>query len=256
MDAISTGTSKILEFGVSDEDAFSVGLACGGQIRILVEPVGAGSSPEMLSQLVQAVSRRRAIAYVGCTDVWVRNISDPPEYSDRFTADKSGFEPDVTKFIAIHNPPLRLIIVGAVHVAQPLSVMANLMGLDVTVVDPLTAFATPERFPEVSLSTDWPDRALTEIGMDARTAVVTLSHDPKIDGPALVTVLGSDAFYVGSLGSTRTHAKRKDRLTELGFTDDDLFRIRGPVGLNIGAKSPSEIAVSILAQITQDLRSR
>jgi xanthine dehydrogenase accessory factor len=157
-------------------------------------------------------------------------------------------------FLNVFNPALRMIIVGAVHIAQPLARMADLAGYAVTIVDPRRSFASVERFPGVSLSSEWPDDALADFGLDARTAVVTLTHDPKLDDPALEVALKSDAFYIGSLGSNRTHASRLERLAELGFNDQTMARIHGPVGLNIGAKSPAEIAVSILGQVTEALR--
>ncbi|HZT50349.1 MAG TPA: XdhC family protein [Stellaceae bacterium] len=159
-------------------------------------------------------------------------------------------------FIEVFNPRLRCILVGAVHIAQPLARMAALAGYMVTVVDPRTAFASDERFPGVEISTDWPDDALAKLKLNRRTAVVTLTHDPKLDDPALATALRSDAFYIGALGSKRTHAARLKRLAELGFGEKDFARIHGPVGLDIGAVSPSEIAVSILAQITLTLRGQ
>ena len=157
-------------------------------------------------------------------------------------------------FVEVFNPRLRCILVGAVHIAQPLARMAALAGYLVTVVDPRTAFASDERFPNVGISTDWPDEALEKLKPDRRTAIITLTHDPKLDDPALATALRTDAFYIGSLGSKRTHAARLKRLAELGFGDKDFARIHGPVGLDIGAVSPSEIAVSILAQMTLVLR--
>ena len=153
-------------------------------------------------------------------------------------------------FIHVYNPALRFIIIGAVHIAQPLARMASMAEYDVTVVDPRGSFATDERFPGVTLRTDWPDEALAEIAPDRRTAVITLTHDPKLDDPALEVALKSDAFYIGSLGSRRTHGARLERLGKLGFSDTDMARIHGPVGLSLGAKSPGEIAVSILAQVT------
>jgi xanthine dehydrogenase accessory factor len=157
-------------------------------------------------------------------------------------------------FIEVFNPRLRCIIVGAVHIAQPLAQMAAISGYLVTVVDPRTAFATDERFPGIAMSTEWTDEGLARLKPDRRTAVVTLTHDPKLDDPALAVALRSDAFYIGALGSKRTHASRLGRLAELGFKDSDFSRIHGPVGLDIGAISPSEIAVSILAQMTLALR--
>ncbi|HXZ03104.1 MAG TPA: XdhC family protein [Stellaceae bacterium] len=158
-------------------------------------------------------------------------------------------------FVEVFNPRLRCIIVGAVHIAQPLARMAALTGYLVTVIDPRTAFASDERFPDLTLSTDWPDEALEKLKPNRRTAIVTLTHDPKLDDPALAAALRSDAFYIGALGSKKTHAARCKRLTALGFGEADLARIHGPVGLDIGAISPAEIAIAIMAEITQVLRS-
>lgn len=159
-------------------------------------------------------------------------------------------------FIHVFTPPLRMIVVGAVHIAQALVPMASLAGYAVTIVDPRRAFATSTRFPGVEITHEWPDEALKRLQPDRRTAVVTLTHDPKIDDPALEAALRSDVFYIGALGSTRTHGKRLGRLKESGFTDKNFIRIHGPIGLSIGAKSPAEIAVSILAQITQVLHAK
>jgi len=167
--------------------------------------------------------------------------------------DRSGALPDTSLFVQVNNPPLRMVVVGAVHIAQALVPMATLAGYDVTVVDPRRAWATDDRFPDVTLSIAWPDEALNALRLDRRTAVVTLTHDPKLDDPALLVALASDAFYIGSLGSKKTHAKRLDRLREQGQDEARLARIHGPVGLAIGAKSPAEIAVSIIAQATQAL---
>ena len=152
-------------------------------------------------------------------------------------------------FLHAYNPPLRLVVVGAVHIAQALVPMATGLGFGVTVADPRRAFATDERFPNVSVSTDWPDEAMDALRPDSRTAIVTLTHDPKLDDPALDRALRSQAFYIGALGSRKTHAARLGRLRELGHDDAALERIRGPVGLDIGAVTAPEIALSILAQI-------
>jgi len=158
-------------------------------------------------------------------------------------------------FLGVFNPPLDLCIIGAVHIAQPLAQMAALTGYGVRIIDPRTAFATAERFPGVSLSHDWADEALEKAPLGPRSAVVALTHDPKLDDPALTAALRSNCFYAGALGSKKTHAGRLARLKAQGFSDNELSRIRGPVGLNIGAKSPAEIAVSVLAEITQALRT-
>ncbi|MEQ1890473.1 MAG: XdhC family protein [Alphaproteobacteria bacterium] len=157
-------------------------------------------------------------------------------------------------FINVFNPPLRLLIAGAVHIAQPLAQMAAVAGYDVTIIDPRRAFATAERFPGVALLTEWPDAGVAELHPDARTAIVTLTHDPKLDDAALKTALNSESFYIGCLGSRKTHAARLERLRMAGFDEAALGRIHGPVGLAIGAKSPAEIAISILAQMTSILR--
>jgi xanthine dehydrogenase accessory factor len=158
-------------------------------------------------------------------------------------------------FVEVLTPPHRCFIVGAVHIAQPLARMAALTGYLVTVVDPRTAFASDSRFPDVAVSTDWPDEALEKLRPDRRTAVITLTHDPKLDDPALAVALRSQAFYIGALGSKKTHAARCKRLLAIGLSEVDLGRIHGPVGLDIGAISPAEIAISVMAQITQVLRA-
>lgn len=154
-------------------------------------------------------------------------------------------------FIHVFNPPPRLIVVGAVHIAEPLGRMAALAGYGVTIIDPRRAFTSRRRFEGLSVVDDWPDEALETIGIDHRTAVVSLAHDPKIDDPALIAALRSSAFYIGALGSRKTHAARILRLCRAGFAEADLDRIHGPVGLAIGALSPAEIAISIMAEITQ-----
>ncbi len=156
-------------------------------------------------------------------------------------------------FLHVFNPPLRLYIVGAVHIAQALAPMAAMLGYAVTVIDPRRAFASPQRFDGLRVLGDWPDDALAGENLDARCALVTLSHDPKLDDPALTAALRSDAFYIGCLGSRRTHAKRLQRLTAAGFDAHGLQRLHGPVGLDIGARSAAEIATSVLAEMTQTL---
>lgn len=157
-------------------------------------------------------------------------------------------------FINTFPPPSRLLIVGAVHLAQALAPAARLAGFDVTVIDPRAAFATPDRFPGMTLVDAWPDEALDRLKPDARTAIVALTHDPKFDDPALIRALASPAFHIGALGSRKTHAARLDRLRAAGLDDATLARIHGPVGLDIGAVTPGEIAVSILAEIVLALR--
>jgi xanthine dehydrogenase accessory factor len=158
-------------------------------------------------------------------------------------------------FLEVHNPPLDLRIVGAVHIAQPLAQMAAVAGYQIAIIDPRSAFATSERFPDVSLSHEWPDEALAKMPLGPRSALVALTHDPKIDDPALAVALRSPCFYIGALGSRKTHAGRLERLKQNGFNEADLARIHGPVGLGIGARTPPEIAISILAELTMKLRT-
>ena len=257
LEALEDGRCRILDFGVSDDQAFEVGLACGGRIRVMVEPVGRGKgwNPELLEALVAARAERRAVAVAIDTANWTREIIGYEADPARFDGDRSGFdEANPARFVAIHNPPLRLAIVGAAHIAQPLFMMAGVAGYAVTVIDPREAFASESRFPGAKLVHDWPDAALAAHGLDIRTAVVALTHDPKIDDPALAAAIASPAFYIGALGSTRSHAKRVARLAEAGFAEGRMARIDAPIGLDIGARSPAEIAVAILAEMTERLR--
>jgi xanthine dehydrogenase accessory factor len=257
LEALEDGQCRILDFGVSDNEAFAVGLTCGGRIRVMVEPVGEGQgiTPGLLDDLVAARAEPRAVAVVTDTQDWSREIAGYDACPARFDADRSGFdEADSERFIAIHNPPLRLVVVGAAHISQPLLAMARVVGYDVTLIDPREAFASEGRFPGIRLVHDWPDAAMAAHGLDGRTAVVTLSHDPKLDDPALAAALNSPVFYIGALGSTHTHAKRVVRLTEAGFSEAQIARIDAPIGLDIGSRSPAEIAVAILAEMTERLR--
>ena len=259
LEALTDRKPRLLTFGVSDETAFAAGLACGGTIRVLVEPVGDGAdalAEPMLAALLDARADGRAMALVTRTDGWQRALVPPgadAAVDARLRADRSGMEED-GRFIAVHNPPLRLIVVGAVHIAQPLLTIARECGYDCTLIDPRAAFGSTERFPGETILDDWPDEALAALKPDSRTAIVTLTHDPKLDDPAIRIAIRSQAFYLGCLGSKKTHAKRVDRLTAEGFSAAEIARIHAPVGLDIGAKTPAEIAVSILAQITENLR--
>ncbi|SHE60836.1 xanthine dehydrogenase accessory factor [Loktanella atrilutea] len=254
LDAIPTGEARLLDYGVSDDEAFAVGLACGGRIRVLVEPVGGAMPVALLDQLVAAIAEKQPVAYVIDLDSDARRVADPADYPDRFRLDRSGVEEDGRTFVAVHNPPLRMIVVGAVHIAQALLPMARACGFDPVLIDPRGAFGSADRFPGETIVEDWPDEAMTALAPDSRTAVVTLTHDPKLDDPAITQTLTSRAFYLGCLGSTRTHAKRVTRLTEAGFTEDDIARIHAPIGLDLGGRAPAEIAVSIMAQVIATLR--
>lgn len=174
----------------------------------------------------------------------------------RLASGKSGMEetPQGKVFLTVHVPPPRLVITGAVHISQALAPMARILDYDVTIVDPRTAFASSERFPDVKVIAEWPDTALPPLGVDRYTAFVALTHDPKIDDPALTHALSRDCFYIGALGSKKTHGRRVERLKAQGITDAQIARIHAPIGLAIGAVSPAEIAVAIMAQITAALR--
>jgi xanthine dehydrogenase accessory factor len=179
-----------------------------------------------------------------------------PVLAEHLRSAKSGMEQTTEGrvFLTVYVPAPQLVITGAVHISQALAPIGKLLGYDVTVVDPRTAFASAERFPDVNGIADWPDTALPPLGVDHYTAFVALTHDPKIDDPALLHALSRDCFYIGALGSRKTHARRVARLKEQGLSDADLARIHAPIGLNIGAVSPAEIAVAIMAQITERLR--
>jgi xanthine dehydrogenase accessory factor len=176
--------------------------------------------------------------------------------AERLRSGRSGIAetPEGRVFFTVYVPAPQLVITGAVHISQALAPIAKLLGYDVTIVDPRTAFASAERFPDVKVIAEWPDQALPPLGIDHYTAFVALTHDPKIDDPALVHALSRDCFYIGALGSRKTHARRVDRLKQQGLSEAELSRIHAPIGLEIGAVSPAEIAVAIMAQITERLR--
>ena len=252
-DALEKGEQRLLEYGVSDGDAFAVGLACGGTIRVLVEPVGPVLAPQLLRELVETRAARTPVAYEVNLTSGARRLTQQG-YAERFAMDRSGFEEEGSVFVAVHNPPLRLAVVGAVHIAQALVPMARIAGYDPVIIDPRGAFGSEARFPGERILPDWPDEALEKVGLDTRTALVLLTHDPKLDDPALHLALNSGCFYIGALGSKRTHASRVARLEEAGFAAEQIARIRGPIGLDIGAAGPPEIAVAILAEMTRHLR--
>ena len=247
-EAIKTKSIRLLEYGVTNEDAFSVGLACGGKIRVMLEPVGHTISLETLQKLVDFRKNKVSVACV--VNIITGETKLKTGYSERF----SGFEEENKIFVTVHNSPIRVVIVGAVHIAQNLVKLAKIANFDPIVVDPRSGFANLERFKSETIIEEWPDTALSKISIDRNTAIVLLTHDPKLDDPALEIALNSDAFYIGALGSKKTHAARIDRMKGLGFGIDCTNRISGPIGLYIGASNPAEIAISILAEIILKLR--
>lgn len=261
---MSDGKPQLLQFGVTQEMAWEVGLACGGRVEVFVERVDA----ELLTRLVSALCERRPLLVLTSLtsgDKWLLESGLQPQCPDELRAAvTSTLQGDTTTeqelsdgrrfFLWPCLPSVRVLIFGAVHTAQPLGQMAQQCGFDVTVIDPRAAFASTARFPDVTLIREWPEQALLQLPIDQRTAVVTLTHDPKLDDPALLAALRSEAFYVGALGSGKTHASRLRRLAEQACSAEQLARIHGPVGLRIGARSPAEIAVSILGQLISVLR--
>ena len=221
-------------------------------------------TPELLAALRDDITARRPVTVATHLATQAQRRIGPADTADplaeavatalRSDRPQQVEDDDGVWFVRPYNPPLRMIVVGAVHIAQALAPMAALVGYEVTVVDPRRAFATGERFPGVAVDTDWPDDALRRLSPDRRTAVVTLTHDPKLDDPALEAALASEAFYIGSLGSRRTHAARLERLRASGFDEPALARIHGPIGLAIGARSPAEIAIAVIAEVTTTLR--
>ena len=221
---------------------------------------------EILKALNEERSARRTVVVVTNQDGGAQRLvkgadirNDPLKdvLEKHIRSAKSGIEdtPEGKVFLTVHVPSPKLVITGAVHISQTLAPMSQLLGYDVTIVDPRTAFASIERFPDVKVIAEWPDVALPPIGIDHYTAFVALTHDPKIDDPGLALALKSDCFYIGALGSRKTHARRVERLkAERGFTDNDIGRIHSPIGLDIGSVSPAEIAVAIIGEITQKLR--
>ena len=268
-DVIASGEPKTLEFGVEDKTAWSVGLACGGAIRIHLGSLvaGDGEADEILVTLAEDIAARRPVALLTNLSTGERRLARSPLdvtqglmpfLEEAFRRDKSlvtaGEDGEI--FIDVFNPRIRLIIAGATHIAQPLAAMARALDYDVIVVDPRHAFATEERFGSVKLVREWPDEALPAIGIDARTALIALTHDPKIDDSCLIHALQSQAFYVGALGSKATHAARVERLIEAGVGREAIARIHAPIGLDIGAQGAAEIALAIVAEITAVTRGK
>ena len=234
------GRSRLLDFGVSDATAWEAGLTCGGRIEILVQPLAEdGFPPELAGRIL---AERRAGRGFAVTTEFATGRSR----EGAVTADGT--------FVNHYPPRLRLAVIGAVHIAQALLPMARMAGYQPLLIDPRALFGSTQRFADEAIDGRWPDEALAEWRPDAGSAVVALSHDPKIDDPALLAALRSDAFYVAALGSRRSHAQRLDRLAAQGCDASQLARIHGPAGLSIGAANPPEIAISIIAQMTARLR--
>ncbi|HXF54322.1 MAG TPA: XdhC family protein [Hyphomicrobiaceae bacterium] len=259
---LAGGKLKTLEFGVADETAWRVGLPCGGRVKILLERLDRDGGLAILDRALAARDGRRGLVMKtrladGLRQVFERDDSDlPADVAARFRTGKSSLQetPDGPVFIHALIPPARIVAIGATHIAQLLAQIARLTGYEIVVVDPRTAFATPERFPGVRVEADWPEAALARLGLDPYTALAVLAHVSHIDDEALKVALRSDCLYIGALGSSRNHAKRLDRLKAAGFTEAELKRIKSPIGIEIGAQSPAEIALAVMAEIVHAVR--
>ncbi len=253
---------RLLDFGVADETAWRVGLPCGGKIRVLVERLDGREGVAFTAALAQARATRRALVVRtrltdGQREIFHRDAIAPDHpHARRFLSGISGFEtaPDGDAFVHARLPPPRIIIIGATHIAQVLAELVRATGFDAIVVDPRTAFAAERRFPGVQLMTEWPQDALPQLRLDPYTAVATLAHVDHIDDEALKLACRSECFYVGALGSRRNHAKRVERLAAAGLTADEISRIASPIGLDLGATTPPEIALAVMAEILRHLR--
>ncbi|HUI22192.1 MAG TPA: XdhC family protein [Methylocella sp.] len=266
LDVIAAGTPHMLEFGVADETAWRAGLSCGGRIKVYVQSLDA-SCAGLLAAFNEERAKRRPCVLV--TDIASGNqrlirAADAPSdpladiLKERFQLGKSGMVDwrGNELFLHVETPSVRLVVIGAVHVSQMLAPIASLAGFDMVVIDPRTAFATPERFPDVQLIAEWPELALPALNLDRYTAMVLLTHDPRIDDQGLIAALRADCFYIGALGSRKTHAKRMERLLAKGFGETAVKRIHAPIGLDIGAVSPAEIAISIAGEVIAELHRK
>jgi xanthine dehydrogenase accessory factor len=237
-DVIAGAPAVVRHYGVADAAAWEVGLPCGGEIAVLVQPVsGAGFPPELFDTIAAA-----------------RDAGEPIDIGTDLASGRSA--PGPGEFVNRYDPPRRLLIVGAVQIAQSLAGLAREIGISCTVIDPRGRFLTPERFPGVTLDDRWPDEAVNALRPDRATAVVTLSHDPKIDDAALIAALARPTGYVAALGSRKSHAARLERLAAAGISREDLARIEGPAGLDLGAVGPAEIALSIAASMVRHFHDR
>lgn len=274
-EVLATGRPQLLHFGVDDEVAWGVGLACGGTINVFVECLDIDTyqrAREWIARRARGVivtvingpdsliGRQMLIDEDGKPDSalghgWDEAVMAIAASTQQPT--RHQLSPDMEVFVDILKPSPTLVIVGGAHIAVALAQLAKLMGFRTVVIDPRRAFGSEARFPDADqLIRAFPDKAFAEIPPNSETAIVTLSHDPKIDDPALRIALKSDAFYVGALGSRKTHAKRRERLTAMGFTEADLAHIHAPVGLDIGADNPEEIALAIMSEVVAVYRGR
>jgi xanthine dehydrogenase accessory factor len=261
-DILAGGSPKTLTFGVADETAWQVGLPCGGQIKVYLERLDAEGGPAFVDRAINARATRRGLVIRthlkdGRREFFERDDGrGDAEVQQHFASGESELQetPNGEVFLHALVPPARVLIIGATHIGQILAQLVKLAGYEVVVIDPRTAFAAEARFPGIRLDTEWPQDTIPKIGLDPYTAVVALAHVGHIDDEALKLAMRSPCFYVGALGSRRNHAKRTQRLTDAGFSDAEIRRIHSPIGINIGAQSPPEIAIAIMAQVVLALR--
>lgn len=262
-EVLTGGGVRTLEFGVADETAWRVGLPCGGRVGVFVERLERNSGTlDFLERALGAGDRREGILVRtrladGQRTIFEKTTPDmPAEIASRLRSGESKLitTPEGQVFLHAMLPPARIVVIGATHIAQVLCELARLAGYEITVIDPRTAFATPERFKGVALKAEWPQDALPRIGLDPYTAVVVVAHVSHIDDEALKIALRSNCLYVGALGSSRNHAKRRQRLAEAGFSEAEIASIKNPIGLDIGAQTPAEIAVAIMAEVILAVR--
>ena len=262
-DILGTGKVKTLEFGVADETAWSVGLPCGGRVKVFVERLEtAKGGLALLDKAVEARRGRKGLVLKtrladGSRQVFARTDSGvPDDIARRFWTGKSSLDttPDGDTFTHAIVPPARILAIGATHITQLLAQYARVAGYEIVVIDPRTAFASADRFPGVNVVAEWPQDAIPKLGLDPYTALAVLAHVSHIDDEALKVALRAECLYIGALGSSRNHAKRRERLAEAGFSEAELARIKSPIGIDIGAQSPAEIALSVMAEIVRALR--
>ena len=261
-DIFASGRPKTLTFGVADETAWQVGLPCGGRIKVFIERLDQADGLRLIERAIDARSTRRGLLVRTHLDDGQREVFERGDaradalVRQHLEAGESELveTPDGEIFLHAMVPPARILVIGATHIGQILAQLVQLAGHEVIVIDPRTAFAAEARFPGIRLDTEWPQDTIPKIGLDAYTAVVALAHVGHIDDEALKLAMRSDCFYVGALGSMRNHAKRTERLKEAGFSDAEIARIHCPIGINIGAQSPPEIAIAIMAEVVLALR--
>lgn len=240
-EVMTSGEPQMLDFSVSNDQAWEVGLSCGGRVRVLVEAIG--QKLPFVDKILSATGP--VILTTDCTSGnSIFAVADNNAGKSRLREDEGK-----TIFTQILEQPLSLIVIGAVHITQAMVKIAQSLDINVAVIDPRTTFASIVRFPHIDLCTDWPDEALNDREITSGTAIVTLTHDPKLDDAALQVALNSPSFYIASLGSRKTHAARVERLSASGLTEQQIARIHAPAGLSIGAKTPAEIALSVMAQM-------